>query len=918
MFKSAHKLLAVCMVAVFSMVAYGCSTNNNGAKTERDEALANLATATTERDMARAEVTSLMAQLETAMNDMDGDGVNDDVASLMAQLETAMNDMDGDGVNDDVASLMAQLETAMNDMDGDGVNDDVASLMAQLETAMNDMDGDGVNDDVASLMAQLETAMNDMDGDGVNDDVASLMAQLETAMNDMDGDGVNDDVASLMAQLETALNDMDGDGVNDDVASLMAQLTAALNDMDGDGVNDDVASLMAQLTAALNDMDGDGVNDDVASLMAQLTAAMNDADGDGKNDEVARLEGELTAAMNDADGDGKNDEVARLEGELTAAMNDADGDGKNDEVARLEGELTAAMNDADGDGKNDEVARLEGELTAAQNDADGDGKNDEVARLEGELTTAQNDADGDGKNDEVARLEGELATANATVTYTGTKGSYDTAQTASLVAIISYGKKDANVNVAKALVATAEAAQTAAVALQTAAEGGTVAQIVYAQNAVDVAGDAVTAARAELAQAETTESAMPYAAAIKGLGDTDSSDEVEELDAMAERTRNDVEVTVSYTNRTGDIEGSASDVGNGWYRGNVANEDDGKETVTVYTNIENTMDKFSDIHGGNASWLDVTNGVLTFTVTDIDDFVTYISGVGFPGPSDGSLMLTYDGTSDSPKKFDGTFNGAPGEYSCTSDTDCTATADSKGKLTALVGTWTFIPAYLGEDGESQAGDGDTAMETREDDLPEPNVAVPDTDYLRFGYWTKVDKDGKVAFQTFFGSAEAFTGAGDVAIADLVGSATYKGPAAGRYAVKTFNPNATLDSIRQGEFRATAELTANFGGDDIAVSQQDRISGKVDGFKGEHGDDLSTWKVNLKTIAIMDATFADGDVSGGGNVGGSPVTSGSWEGAFFGNPAENAMDDDAHPGSVAGEFDAHSSHGHVAGAFGATR
>ena len=89
MFKSAHKLMAVCMVAVFSMVAYGCSTNNNGAKTERDQALADVTRLTGELETANDEVASLMAQLTAAMNDMDGDGVNDEVASLMAQLTAA-------------------------------------------------------------------------------------------------------------------------------------------------------------------------------------------------------------------------------------------------------------------------------------------------------------------------------------------------------------------------------------------------------------------------------------------------------------------------------------------------------------------------------------------------------------------------------------------------------------------------------------------------------------------------------------------------------------------------------------------------------------------------------------------------------------------------------------------------------------
>ena len=66
----------------------------------------------------------------------------------------------------------------------------------------------------------------------------------------------------------------------------------------------------------------------------------------------------------------------------------------------------------------------------------------------------------------------------------------------------------------------------------------------------------------------------------------------------------------------------------------------------------------------------------------------------------------------------------------------------------MTGGWTFIPAYLGPDGESIDGE----VATMEDDLLEPSVAVDDTDYLQFGWWTEVD-DGDVEFQTFFGGAE---------------------------------------------------------------------------------------------------------------------------------------------------------------------
>ena len=169
-------------------------------------------------------------------------------------------------------------------------------------------------------------------------------------------------------------------------------------------------------------------------------------------------------------------------------------------------------------------------------------------------------------------------------------------------------------------------------------------------------------------------------------------------------------------------------------------------------------------------------------------------------------------------------------------------------------------------------------------MPVPSVAIADTEYEHFGWWTMVDEDGDVAFQTFFG------GTTDAVFSDntdgIEGSATYNGPSAGRYAVKTFNSNSTLDSIRHGEFTAAAELTANFGGPAIAVLNQHRISGKVTNFVGQNGDDLSAWNVVLKEIdglnTIPDGAFMGGDVEGG--VGGSPVSSGSWSGQFFGDNA----------------------------------
>ena len=41
--------------------------------------------------------------------------------------------------------------------------------------------------------------------------------------------------------------------------------------------------------------------------------------------------------------------------------------------------------------------------------------------------------------------------------------------------------------------------------------------------------------------------------------------------------------------------GTTSDTVHGWYRADVANAD-GDQTATVYTNIENTMEKFNVVH----------------------------------------------------------------------------------------------------------------------------------------------------------------------------------------------------------------------------------------------------------------------------------------------------------------------------------
>ena len=162
----------------------------------------------------------------------------------------------------------------------------------------------------------------------------------------------------------------------------------------------------------------------------------------------------------------------------------------------------------------------------------------------------------------------------------------------------------------------------------------------------------------------------------------------------------------------------------------------------------------------------VTNGVLTLETTSGDDAALvalnkFASSDDFPHSPDGELTITYLDATDSEHKqtFSGTFDNVPGDYSCdegSTGDDCTITADADGDITGLVGTWTFIPDYLGEDNESMGGDTDDAVASRKDDEMEPMVEVVDVDHLVFGWWTKVNEDDdSVAFQTFSGGTDVY-------------------------------------------------------------------------------------------------------------------------------------------------------------------
>ena len=258
-------------------------------------------------------------------------------------------------------------------------------------------------------------------------------------------------------------------------------------------------------------------------------------------------------------------------------------------------------------------------------------------------------------------------------------------------------------------------------------------------------------------------------------------------------------------------------------------------------------------------------------------------------------FLAADPTATPPVKaseFPGTYDGAPGTYKCAGSTNCTVTVNKDNEVTAVAGDWNFTP---------NAG---------------ATVAVPDSDYLHYGFWVKKKlKDGEVAeyqdVQTFAGSSLAVTTQAQMDAIDGPGTdtgltATYEGNAAGVYGHKVLTNAGAEDEVSSGTFTADVSLTAYFGAlTSVAEDKHNSVEGTVSNFELSGGQ-ANNWKVTLDTadITTSTATFlGTGMAKGGGDAA-------NWNGTFHGAPTGTGA-----PPVAVGEFNAHFNNGHVAGAFG---
>jgi len=247
---------------------------------------------------------------------------------------------------------------------------------------------------------------------------------------------------------------------------------------------------------------------------------------------------------------------------------------------------------------------------------------------------------------------------------------------------------------------------------------------------------------------------------------------------------------------------------------------------------------------------------------------------------------TFELINDQAVTFSGTYNGALGTYSCTGNT-CTAAADD-GEVTALGAGWRFTPAQ-----------GAT--------VPKPSA------YLQFGWWVRKAKDGTpIDAGAFYRDTGGDAGSSN-SPESLIGSATYKGAAAGKFAI---SDGARPADDLSGHFTANATLEADFGpasGDGAAGT----LKGTIDGFT-LNDTTKGDWVVSLEESAIT----AGGVATGGSDrakwaLDGENFSDagGDWTAVFY----EDDDDDNDIPNHVIGGFEAEigSTH-HLEGAFGASQ
>ena len=207
---------------------------------------------------------------------------------------------------------------------------------------------------------------------------------------------------------------------------------------------------------------------------------------------------------------------------------------------------------------------------------------------------------------------------------------------------------------------------------------------------------------------------------------------------------------------------------------------------------------------------------MTYTLIDRGEFTTVQRDANDQAITEG-YRGPYRNEEVDPQRYEfersGTLGGASGTYRCANDDEATCSVHNTGNNLVFVGSWTFRPSSASS-----------------------RVRIADEAYMYFGWWSRhATATPAWSFYTFHGGNN---GAEAGNISGVTGSATYRGPAAGYYAI--YEPNS--EGSEYGDFTATASLTADF--------TNDWVQGTIDQFSGH-----PNWSLTLERL---DINSGDGD------------------------------------------------------------
>ena len=242
------------------------------------------------------------------------------------------------------------------------------------------------------------------------------------------------------------------------------------------------------------------------------------------------------------------------------------------------------------------------------------------------------------------------------------------------------------------------------------------------------------------------------------------------------------------------------------------------------------------------------------------------------------------------------------------------TPPSAAKLPELPLTSVKLPALHGWAGTRATGSDDRYEHTLVlyTDLEAPGVdGTADDRHMVFGWWLRKDKqDGALAFKEVAEGKHTVRGgpAANVSVtAEMTGTATYTGAAAGMYALKREG-----QTDEGGEWTAKATMTADFGD----ATESGTMMGTITEFMV--GGQSHNWQVDLKQVAVPDevAGAEPGDTDW--TIDGVKGTVSSWWHGGFNSFKGTPGGANSQPTGMHGEFTAHygTEGGHMVGAFGA--